>query len=116
MDGQTNDYVLIVENEFEKPGYRIMVSPVGRITRMVSIRCCDWEETVRALTTHAHYNEQALQECDQAIKNGAGHQVNCIVLTDEEAEALGWLPEYNKTETASSEEVPPLALGQVAES
>lgn len=116
MDSTTNDYVLIVEKEFEKPSYRIMVSPVGRIMRMVSIQCCDWEETVRALVTHAHYNEQSIQECDQAIKSGAGHQVDRIVLTDEEAEALGWLPEYNKPAAAGSAEVPSLELGQVAES
>jgi hypothetical protein len=79
-----------------------MVSPIGRIMRMVSIRCSDWEETVCALTTHAHYNEQSIHECDEVIKNGVGHRVDRIVLTDEEAEALGWLPEYNKPETASS--------------
>jgi hypothetical protein len=100
------DYVLIVEKEFEKPGYRIMVSPIGRITRMVSIRCCDWDETVRTLATHAHYTEESIHECDQAIKNGVGHQVDRIVLTDEEAEALGWMPEYNKPEAASSAETP----------
>jgi hypothetical protein len=116
MDATTNDYVLIVEKEFEKPGYRIMVSPVGRIMRMVSIRCSDWDETVCMLVKHAHYNEQSIHECDQAIKNGVGHQVDRIVLTDEEAEALGWLPEYNKPETASSAEALPLELGQVAES
>jgi hypothetical protein len=104
MDARTNDYALIVEKEFETTGYRIMVSPVGRITRMVSIRCSDWDETVRALTTHAHYNDQSIHECDQAIKNGVGHQVDRVVLTDEEAEALGWLPEYNKPETASTAE------------
>jgi hypothetical protein len=102
MDARTNDYALIVEKEFETPGYRIMVSPIGRIMRMVSIRCSDWEETVRTLATHAHYNEQSIHECDQAIKHGVGHQVDRIVLTDEEAEALGWLPEYNKPETAGS--------------
>ena len=102
MGARTNDYALVVEKEFETPGYRIMVSPIGRIMRMVSIRCSDWEETVRALTTHAHNNEQSIHECDQTIKNGVGHQVDRIVLTDEEAEALGWLPEYNKPETASS--------------
>ena len=102
MDAITNDYALVVEKEFEANSYRIMVSPVGRIMRMVSIRCPNWEETVRALATHAHYNEQSIQECDEAIRNGLGHQVDRIVLTDEEAEALGWLPEYNKPETASS--------------
>ena len=116
MDAQTNDYVVIVEKEFEKPGYRIMVSPVGRIMRWVSFRCCAWNETVHMLTTHAHYNEQSIQECEQAIKNGVGHQVDRMVLTDEEAEALGWLPEYNKPATESSAEEPSLELGQVAES
>jgi hypothetical protein len=105
MDAATNDYVLIVEKEFETPGYRIMVSPVGRIMRMVSIRCADWEETVRALATHAHYNEQSIQECDQAIKNGVGHQVDHIVLTEEEAQALGWLPEYNRPKADDCAEV-----------
>jgi hypothetical protein len=101
MDARTNDYALIVEKEFETPGYRIMVSPIGRIMRMVSIRCSDWEETVHP-DKSPHYNEQSIHECDEAIKNGVGHQVDRIVLTDEEAEALGWLPEYNKPETASS--------------
>jgi hypothetical protein len=104
MDARTNDYALIVEKEFDTPGYRIMVSPVGRIMRMVSIRCPDWEETVRALATHAHYSEQSILECDQAIKTGVGYQVDRIVLTDEEAEALGWLPEYNKPESANNAE------------
>ena len=104
MDTRTNDYALIVEKEFEAPSYRIMVSPVGRVMRMVSIRCSDWEETVRALTTHAHYSEQSLLECAQAIKNGIGHQADHIVLTDEEAEALGWLPAYNKPETTATAE------------
>ena len=108
MDPETNDYALIVEKEFEAPGYRIMVSPVGRIMRMVSIRCADWDETVRTLATHAHYNEQSIHECDQAIKNGVGHQVDHIVLTDEEAQALGWLPEYNKPKTADTAEALPL--------
>ena len=116
MDATTNDYVLIVEKEFEKPCYRIMVSPVGRIMRMVSIRCSDWDETVCKLVTHAHYNEQSIHDCEEAIKNGLGHQVDHIVLTDEEAGALGWLPEYNKPATEGSDEVPPLELGQVAES
>jgi len=98
----TNDYALVVEKEFETNGYRIMVSPIGRIMRMVSIRCPDWEETVRTLATHAHYTEQSIRECDEAIKNGVGHQVDRIALTDEEAEALGWLPEYNKPETTTS--------------
>src|SRR5271154_190251 len=80
MDAATNDYALIVEKEFEAPGYRIMVSPIGRILRMVSIRCSDWNETAHALATHAHYSEQALQQCDEAIKNGVGHQVDRIVL------------------------------------
>jgi hypothetical protein len=102
MDAKTSDYALIVEKEFEATGYRIMVSPIGRIMRMVSIRCSDWDETVRTLATHAHYNEQSIRECDEAIKNGVGHQVDRIVLTDEEAEALGWLPEYNKPEPAGS--------------
>jgi hypothetical protein len=102
MDATTNDYALVVEKEFEANGYRIMVSPVGRIMRMVSIRCPDWDETARMLATHAHYTEQSIRECDETIKNGLGHQVDLIVLTDEEAEALGWLPEYNKTETAGS--------------
>jgi hypothetical protein len=102
MDARMNHYALIVEKEFESNSYRIMVSPVGRILRMVSIRCSCWEETVRALATHAHYNEQSIQECDEAIKNGVGHQVDRVVLTDEEAEALGWLPQYNKPETADS--------------
>ena len=105
MDAATNDYVLIVEKEFETPGYRIMVSPVGRIMRMVSIRCADWEETMRALATHAHYDEQAIHECDQAIKNGVGHQVDHIVLTEEEAQALGWLPEYNRPKADDCAEV-----------
>jgi hypothetical protein len=95
MDATTNDYALIVEKEFEKPGYRIMVSPVGRILRMVSIHCSDWEETAHALAAHAHYSEQSLQQCDEAIKKGSGYQVDRIVLTDEEAQALGWQPEYN---------------------
>ena len=95
MDATTNDYTLIVEKEFETPGYRIMVAPVGRILRMVSIHCSDWAETAHALAAHAHYSEQSLQQCDEAIKNGVGHQVDHIVLTAEEAEALGWLPEYN---------------------
>jgi hypothetical protein len=103
MDAGTNDYALIVEREFESPGYRIMVSPVGRIMRMVSIRCSDWEETVRTLATHAHYNEQSIVECDEAIRNGVGHQVDRVVLTDEEAQALGWLPEYNKPSTTGAE-------------
>jgi hypothetical protein len=102
MDATTNDYALIVEKEFDSPGYRIMVSPVGRILRMVSIRCPNWEETVLALMTHAHYTEQSIQECNEILKNGVGHQVDRILLTEEEAEALGWLPEYNKPETASS--------------
>lgn len=98
----TNDYALIVEKEFETPGYRIMVSPVGRIMRMVAIHCADWEETARTLATYAHYTEQSIRDCDEAIKNGVGHQVDRVVLTDEEAEALGWLPQYNKTETSSA--------------
>jgi hypothetical protein len=102
MDARTNDYALIVEKEFETDGYRIMVSPIGRIMRMVAMRCSDWDETVHTLATHAHYNEQSIHECGEAIKNGLGHQVDRIVLTDEEAEALGWLPEYNKPETAST--------------
>jgi len=69
---------------------------------MVSIHCSNWEETARALMTHAHYTEQSIQQCDQTIKNGVGHQVDRIVLADEEAEALGWLPEYNaKPETST---------------
>jgi hypothetical protein len=112
MDARTNDYALIVEKEFETNSYRIMVSPVGRITRMVSIRCSDWGETVRALTTHAHYNEQSIHECCEAIKSGVGHQADRIVLTDEEAEALGWLPEYNKPETASTAQTIATALPQ----
>ena len=106
MDARTNDYALIVEKEFETNSYRIMVSPVGRITRMVSIRCSDWGETVRALTTHAHYNEQSIHECCEAIKSGVGHQADRIILTDEEAEALGWLPAYNKPETTATAETP----------
>jgi hypothetical protein len=102
MDARTNDYALIVEKEFETNSYRIMVSPVGRITRMVSIRCPDWEGTVRALTTHAHYNEQTIHKCGEDIRNGVGRQADRIVLTDEEAEALGWLQEYNKPETAQT--------------
>jgi hypothetical protein len=102
MDATTNDYALIVEKEFDSPGYRIMVSPVGRILRMVSIRCPNWEETVLALMTHAHYTEQSIQECNEILKNGVGHQVDRILLTEKEAEALGWLPEYNKPEPASS--------------
>ena len=66
--GETNDYALIVEKEFGASGYRIMVSPVGRILRMVSIRCSDWEETARALMTHAHYSEQSLQECNETLR------------------------------------------------
>jgi hypothetical protein len=100
--GETNDYALIVEKDFGESSYRIMVSPIGRILRMVSIRCSDWEETSRVLMTHAHYTEQSLQECSETLKDGVGHQVDRIVLTDEEAEALGWLPEYNlKPETAN---------------
>ena len=103
MDVATNDYALIVEREFESPSYRIMVSPVGRILRMVSIRCSTWEETAHALMAHAHYTEQSLQQCDETIKSGVGHQVDRIVLTDEEAQALGWLPEYNlKPETSDA--------------
>jgi len=102
-----NDYALIVEKEFEAPGYRIMVSPVGRILRMVSLHYPNWEETVRALMTHAHYTEQAIQQCEETLKNGSGHQVDRIALTDEQAEALGWAPEFNTVlETANGSENP----------
>jgi hypothetical protein len=107
MSATTNDYALIVEKEFEAPGYRIMVSPVGRILRMVAIHYPNWEETARALMTHAHYTEQSIQQCEEILKNGEGHQVDRIVLTDEEAEALGWAPEFNTiSETANSSENP----------
>lgn len=103
MEVTTNDYVLIVEKDFEASSFRIMVSPVGRISRMVSIRCPNWDETVQALMAHAHYTEESIQQCDETIKGGAGHQVDRVVLTDEEAEALGWLPEYNvKAETSTT--------------
>ena len=108
-----NEYALIVEKEFEGSGYRIMVSPVGRILRMVALHYPNWEEAVRALTTHAHYTEQAIQQCEETLKNGGGHQVDRIVLTDEEAEALGWAPEFNTIpETANSSENPVTAGGE----
>jgi hypothetical protein len=107
MAATTNDYALIVEKEFESPGYRIMVSPVGRILRMVAIHYPNWEETVCALMTHAHYTEQSIQQCEETLKNDGGHQVDRIALTDDEAEALGWAPEFNTIpETADSSENP----------
>ncbi len=107
MSDTTNDYTLIVEKEYEAPGYRIMVSPVGRILRMVSIHCLDWEKAVLALMTHAHYTEQAVRQCEETLRTEGGHQVDHVLLTDEEAEALGWVPEFNtKPEAADSGEGP----------